>query len=601
MASGCGRMLSISSRLLWLVMLLGLYSGSRQHIADAQQTVDPQCSSLDGLIDHIVRSMHSMPATAVICAKMPGCTGVRCSLNILGQNIGISLRMYPCATPAQMRLRIFIPSSGINFSQMITHGTTISLPGFQYSPLPGIRVQAQMAVNFKKVPEGLKLGLWFQARGFGTGISWPIVPDYVIVFPPCTAGLAPTPPPPQSQCGKMEALISSIPPPPGFTCAVFPDCLGLHCFGSINAVILTYAVNVSLTINHCDVPVSYTVALTNPGSPLLWQHTFYYNATVPVVANFPGRTNVNLQVLMQHKKGYIDTTIKVIVCLDVIGCFDISFMNNERVPVPACITNAPVPLMAHAHVDPSLQHETPECLGWQRVENSLKAINVPGLRVSFCYIEAPVCNHIMCTAEYNGQRPPATSTSYSIYVEVKHCTQPLTMLVSVRGLNNNFVMEDSVSANKNVTLNQHGVLLNVHFKELRNAIQLSVGVLIPMGYAAPLAVPLIRNQFIPLPKCGANDPAVPGGPVYPTNNVPWAPDQPEDGKEAPDLRVPKGNAESKNSAVPLAIGLLFASLIVIGAVFALVYWYRRPRRAPTEESVLVDETEHETVRFSIGS
>ena len=41
----------------------------------------------------------------------------------------MSLRMYPCATPAQMRIRIFVPSSGINFSQMITHGTTIALPG----------------------------------------------------------------------------------------------------------------------------------------------------------------------------------------------------------------------------------------------------------------------------------------------------------------------------------------------------------------------------------------------------------------------------------------------------------------------------------------
>ncbi|XP_022083135.1 uncharacterized protein LOC110975195 [Acanthaster planci] len=629
MALQCGTGVGKSSWTLCMIILLGLYSGSRQHIAYAQQALEPQCSSLDGLIDHIVQSMNSMPGTATICAKIPGCTGIRCSLNILGQNIGISLRMYPCATPAQMRLRIFIPSSGINFSQMITHGTTISLPGvslnstgFQYSPLPGIRIQAQIAVNFKKVPEGLKLGLWFQARGFGTGINWPIVPDYIIMFPPCTPGMPGTPPPPQSQCGRMEALIARVPPPPGFTCAVFPDCLGFHCFGSINAVILTYAVNVSLTINHCDVPVSYTVAVTNPGSPLLWQHRFYHNATVPVVANFPGRTNVKLQVLMQHSKAYIETSIKVIVCLDVIGCFDISFMSNEQVPVPPCTTNAPVPIMEYLNPDPVLEYTTPECLAWQRVENSLKAMNVPGLRVSYCYIEAPMCNHIMCTADYNGQRPPATSTSYSIYAEVKHCTQPMMLLVSVRGLNNDFVMEQRISADTNVSLNKNGVLLNIHFRELNGAIQLSAAVLIPLpGTAPPVNLPLIKDQLIPLPNCagggiGGNEPNMPNQPVYPTNDVPFMPNQPGNrvqpgakpaSTEAPTLtkpnnnRVPKGNAQSKNSAVPLAIGLLFTSFVIIGAAFGAFYWYRRPRSPPTEQTVLVEEPEHDMVRFSIGA
>ena len=47
-----------------------------------------------------------------------------------------------------------------------------------------------------------------------------------------------TEPPPTSQCGKMDALLAGVATPPGFTCTVYPDCLGFHCFGSINAVIL---------------------------------------------------------------------------------------------------------------------------------------------------------------------------------------------------------------------------------------------------------------------------------------------------------------------------------------------------------------------------
>ena len=54
-------------------------------------------------------------------------------------------------------------------------------------------------------------------------------------------------------------------------------------------------------------------------------------------------------------------------------------------------------------------------------------------------------------------------------------------------------------------------------------------------------------------------------------------------------------------AVPLAIGLLFTVLAIIAAAFGVFYWYRRPSTPPTEEAVLVDEGEHETVRFSIGA
>lgn len=70
-----------------------------------------------------------------------------------------------------------------------------------------------------------------------------------------------TEPPPTSQCGKMEALIAGIATPPGFTCNVFPDCLGFHCFGSINAIIL-----VSYFLLHMKPNSVWKVLLISPCS-----------------------------------------------------------------------------------------------------------------------------------------------------------------------------------------------------------------------------------------------------------------------------------------------------------------------------------------------
>ncbi|XP_071788046.1 uncharacterized protein [Asterias amurensis] len=612
---------SVSSIKSWtLLLIVGVYLTAVIPVSDSQPAAEPHCVALDNLIDHILRSMRSMTAATVICAKIPGCTGIRCSFSILGQSIGMSLRMYPCATPAQMRIRIFIPSSGINFSQMITHGTTIALPGFQYSPFPGIKVRAQAAVHFDKVPEGLRIGILFQARGFGTGINWPVLPDYTVTFPPCSTAIPVTEPPPTSQCGKMDVLLAGVATPPGFTCTVYPDCLGFHCFGSINAVILTYSVNISLTINNCNEPVSYTIALTNPGSPLIWQHTFFQSDTVPVIASFPGRTKANLTVFMRHfiPEGYIETSIKVTICIGVIACFDLPFMSAQRVPIAPCTTGTgPLPLLEYILTEPNPIINTPACQSWKRVENSLKTMGIPGLTFPYCYIEAPLCNHIMCTVNYQSLQ---ANNTYSIYAEVKHCAQPMHMMVSIQGINTAFFIEQSISIDKNVTLNQNGVILTADFRRHGEAIMLSVAVIIPnIGPATgPLNLPLITNQIIDLPICangGGAGPETPVGPPQfpPDFPVPEAPrpgaDQPAGGigvtqepkVTKPKRRNPIGNAKSTNSAVPLAIGLLFTVLAIIAAVFGAFYWYRQPNTTPTEEAVLVDEGEHETVRFSIGA
>ncbi|XP_072021196.1 uncharacterized protein [Amphiura filiformis] len=560
----------IANKLCLMLLALFAVSGVKSQTASYQ----PECNAWDTTITQMQQSLSMIGGSVQTCAKSTDCTGLSCTLKFWDKKMTIDMKLYPCIIPPQMRL--MVRSTSINFEQSVTHGDTYNLPGFQYTPfmmMPAFKLAAVLVVHFEKVANGMRVGLYLEARGFGTRLAWPLMPDTVVPTPPCPSAT----PPVNAQCIKMDQLLSTMQTPAGFVCEPADACRGFSCAGNIGLLgILEYDLNATLVVNSCENPISYTVTLLSNSASLTYIHRFTHSDTVPVrSAGLPPGTTANLTVTMSPSLNLdaIDTSVKIDICIAPMTylnpqaeCYSAPLLTNQPVPIPPCNEPLPTPgapLPQSARSKPPMTGMDAECNAWSEIEQGMTKTVVPGYGFDWCNTNVN-CMGMTCHAIYE-------TNNYQLYMELFHCAKPITLLVTVDSAEANFHYAQNITEGTSRVLvtvfaDNHDNLVFVMALsssiEPRNSLTITVrmtpvpgGVRLGGNVSAevfpgiPLSIPVIKERLVPTPPCDGVT-ARPGAgptailPQWPTN-VPSYPNKPGGGNPK---QIEEGTTDYDNEA-----------------------------------------------------
>nr|XP_054775283.1 LOW QUALITY PROTEIN: uncharacterized protein LOC129283537 [Lytechinus pictus] len=470
----------------------------------AQTAFQPECAAWDRMIRSITKNVRKIPTARAQCSRSKDCTRFACKFLMLRKDIIFDIKLFPCTTPAQMRLLVLSNTDNVYFEQTVMNGNTYPIPGLTYNIFPGMRLQISVQVHFKKLAAGLKIGLRLKFSGPTPLITfqYPIFPDFIIPVRECTTAETPA----LIHCRKMNSTVTSLTLPRAHTCTMATGCGGLACSGAVVSApsVQNIPYNISVELDGCDSPLSYTVAISTAlGS---WQYKFFRSKDIIVDMIFPQRTAfVKLSMKPDLNLETMTTSLILRSCVDRLPCFDTGLLNQVAIPIPPC--NSVAPTGSSPTMGSTPQQD--ECLIWRNVETELIQSAGPGYGITSC-TTIENCSGYNCTGEFEGH-------NYTIVTVLKHCRDPAVLHMIVSSVTDRFFWQKSITHNENITVagkNQgsSGMLgFHIHLLKLTPK-QVLVGVFAQVGLPglSPLNVPLIQDQIMPVKQCPSVTNGIPG-------------------------------------------------------------------------------------------
>ncbi|XP_011665936.1 uncharacterized protein LOC585829 isoform X2 [Strongylocentrotus purpuratus] len=561
--------------IIWIIIL------ALSSWAAAQTAFKPECAAWDQMIRSISRNVRKIPTASATCTRSKDCTRFACKFLMLRKDIIFDIKLFPCTTPAQMRLLVLSNTDNVYFEQTVMNGNTYPIPGLTYNIFPGMRLQISVQVHFRKLAAGLEIGLRMKFSGPTPLITfqYPIFPDFIIPVRECTTAVIPA----QVHCTKMNSTVTSLTLPRAHTCAMATGCGGISCSGTIFSVPSVRSgnipYNISLVMDGCDSPLSYTVAIsTAVGS---WQYKFFRSKDIIVDMIFPQRTAfVKMAMKPDLNLETMTTSFIVRSCINRMSCFDIGLLNQVAIPIPPC--NSVAPTGSSPAAPGSTPHQD-ECLIWRNVETELIQSAGPGYGITSC-TTIENCSGYNCTGEFEGH-------NYTIVTVLKHCRDPVVLHMRVSSTTDRFFWQKSITHNENITVAGSSGMLGFHIHLLKlSPKQVLVGVFAQVGLPglSPLNVPLIQDQIMPVRQCPGITNGIPGQGANGRGTGNNAGGGQGGGRpRRPGGRPTKSPVQNMRMRAGASVGIGLSIGVGIAALMATVMIYVYYRQFPTQDRIIL--------------